>query len=187
MPQLPPADPNTAQLEQADQTKPLVLTAGKVTPQILHEWEEACDGYFYHKKVKAEDQVHTVVLGLKDYCVADWYRASQVEVIALTFDEFKTALHKKLLKKDWEHIIKQEVLSSKQGNMPFDDWRNGLGAKNSLIMGTPYHVDKNQFCSHLSSNLHLELSTDCNDTNLHLVEDFQEWVESVSVLDGRRH
>jgi len=58
-----PVDPDVASVEQRDQTKPPMLTGGKVTAQVLRDFGEGCESYFFHKEIAADKQVTSIILG----------------------------------------------------------------------------------------------------------------------------
>ncbi|KIM90206.1 hypothetical protein PILCRDRAFT_1558 [Piloderma croceum F 1598] len=190
MSQLPPADPLTARLEQPDQTKPPVLTSGTVTPQVLRDWEDGCNNYFFHKSIADDRQVCAIVLaivlGLKDHRIGDWYRSAQAVIVAMPFDDFVTAVQNKLLKDGWQHNLQKEILSSAQGKLPFDEWQNSLGASNSLLVGSTYHVTEAGLHNHLNANMHDELSHECFDANAQQIATYKGWIDAVVILDMRR-
>jgi len=174
MSQIQTTDPNITQVEQHDQTKPPVLTVGKVTPQVLRDWEDACLGYYFHKGVADDRQVRSVILGLKDFCIGDWYRAAKTAVDNLTFDELMEQLRARLLKDGWQHGLQKEILSSKQGSLRFNDWQNKMGATNSLLVGTTFHITTTALRDHLAANMHHDLANECDDNNAHEIVAFQE-------------
>ncbi|KIM83633.1 hypothetical protein PILCRDRAFT_7047 [Piloderma croceum F 1598] len=186
MSQLPPADPLTARLEQPDQTKPPVLTSGTVTPQVLRDWEDGCNNYFFHKSITDDRQVRAIVLGLKDHRIGDWYRSAQAVIVAMPFDDFVTAVQNKLLKDGWQHNLQKEILSSAQGKLPFDEWQNSLGASNSLLVGSTYHVTEAGLRNHINANMHDELSHECFDANAQQIATYKGWIDTVVILDTRR-
>lgn len=48
-----------------------MLTVRKITPQILTDFKDSCNTYFFHKKVKDNKQVQAIILGLKDHHIHD--------------------------------------------------------------------------------------------------------------------
>jgi hypothetical protein len=175
-----------ASIDQRDQTKPLTLTAGKVTPKILRDFEDGCETYFFHKKVKDDEQVQAIVLGIKDHRISDWYRAGKAVIVAMTFSAFMAAVHIKLLKDGWEYTLQKEILSSTQGTTPFDDWQNNIGSSNSLLVGTTYHVPEATIRAHLTANMNDELASDCDEEKTHDVAAYGAWIDAVVILDLRR-
>ena len=49
-----------------------------------------------------------------------WYQA---QINALTLDQYLDELAKLVLEKNWAHKIRDAIISSKQGDCPFIDWK----------------------------------------------------------------
>ena len=94
-------DPDVASVEQCDQIKPPMLTGGKVSVQVLQDFGDSCESYFFHKEIAADKQVTSIIMGIKDHHIKDWYHANKATVNALTFDTFMSQLHTRLLKDGW--------------------------------------------------------------------------------------
>jgi hypothetical protein len=46
-----------AVVEQSAPNKPPTLKVGELTPETVHDWENACSTYFMHNEIEAKDQV----------------------------------------------------------------------------------------------------------------------------------
>jgi hypothetical protein len=101
-------------------------------------------------------------------------------------NELMEQLCTRLLKDGWQHGLQKEILSSKQGSLRFNDWQNKMGAMNSLLVGTTFHIPTTALRNHLAANMHHDLASECDDNNAHEIVTFQEWVDTVMVLDQRR-
>ena len=64
-------DPDVASVEQRDQMKPPMLTGGKVSVQVLQDFSDGCESYFFHKEIAAEKQVTSIIMGIKDHRIKD--------------------------------------------------------------------------------------------------------------------
>jgi hypothetical protein len=142
-PNRPPSDTNSddsiimnntpasefAEVKQKDQTKPLILTVGKITPKVLYNFADGCDAYFFHKQIAVDKQVQAVILRLKDHRICDWYCPSKATIIAMTFVDFMSAVQKKLLQDGWEYNLNVKILSSTQGAKPFSKWETEVGSE----------------------------------------------------------
>ena len=83
-----PCTYEVAHFEQPSLTKPPTLSPGKISPEILHLWVHSCQGYFQIKSVEGGEEVHMVLYGLQDPCIADWFTTNTVVLELLTFDAF---------------------------------------------------------------------------------------------------
>jgi hypothetical protein len=61
-----------------EQGRPPVITPGKLTPDLLFDFENGAYSYFSFKDVKAEKEVAKVAGGLQDACchTSKWFRVS---------------------------------------------------------------------------------------------------------------
>lgn len=178
-------NPDIASVEQHNQTKPPMLTSGKVSAQVLQDFSEGCESYFFHKDITPDKQVSAIIMGIKDHWIKDWYCANKALVAALTFDNLMTQLHTRLLKEGWKNTLQSDILSTAQGKKPFNDWKNSLGAQNSLFLGSTSHIPKQQLHNHLNVNMHSNTKTECDKKRVHDEPLFALWVEKVSVIDTR--
>lgn len=182
-----PVEPDVASVEQRDQTKPPMLTGRKASAQVLHDFEDSgCETYFFHKEVQANKQVTSVILGIKDHRIKDWYRANKAVVNALTFKDFMLQLHLHLLKERWMNSLQCEILSTTQGRKPFNDRQNSLGALNSLLVGSASHIPEQQLCNQLNVNMNSETKLECDELGVHNELVYSTWVEKVNNVD-RKH
>jgi hypothetical protein len=55
-------------VDQDALSKAPMLLPGDMTPRIMHEFEDACLGYFENKEIAPDKQVHKILAGLKDNC-----------------------------------------------------------------------------------------------------------------------
>ncbi|KAG2052512.1 hypothetical protein BDR06DRAFT_1009375 [Suillus hirtellus] len=72
-----------ARMEQTAASKPPILTAGQITPEALHTWENGCTQFFIHKEVKDDKKV------------------KKAKYDALTFAEYLKEVHTYWLPTDW--------------------------------------------------------------------------------------
>ncbi|KZP04980.1 hypothetical protein FIBSPDRAFT_967668, partial [Athelia psychrophila] len=82
-----------------------MLSAGDITPEILHAFEKACKGYFQNKDVAKDKQDGLAVLDFKD---------------------FMSRLRGAFLPTGWEDNLKSDILSMRQGDQGFWEWYNSM-------------------------------------------------------------
>lgn len=178
-----PPSTEFAEVDQRDQTKPPILTLGKVTPKALNNFADGCEAYFFHKQVAVDKQVQVVVLGIKDHHMRDWYRTSKATIIVMPFADFMTAVQTKLLKDGWQYGLNVEILSSTQGTKLFSEWETEIGAANSLLMGSTYYITQQAIRSHLTANMNAELALDCDGAKTWDIATYDKWLLDVINLD----
>ncbi|KAG0700148.1 hypothetical protein DFH29DRAFT_764200, partial [Suillus ampliporus] len=91
---------------------PPKLMAGEITPQVAHNWENACETYFLHKSVDAADQVKMIAFGMLDPRLHTWYLMQQAILNAGTFTEYMTTLRTAWLESHWANKLRKKVLGS---------------------------------------------------------------------------
>ena len=152
-----------------------MITSGKVSTQVLWDFSEGCESYFFHKEITPDKQVSVIIMGIKDHWVKDRYHTNKAVITALTFNDFMTHLHACLLKEGWRNTLQSDILSTTQGKNPFDNWQNSLGAQNLLLLGSTSHIPEQQLCNHLDANMHSKTKTECNENKVHNEPLFALW------------
>ena len=69
------------------------------------QWANMCTAYFCKQKIKSEDQVTEVVMGLQDELVQDWDVNDIDTFNALAFLEFVKQLRAHFLPRNWEDTL----------------------------------------------------------------------------------
>jgi hypothetical protein len=72
----------------------------------------------------------------------DWIAADCECILALTFDKFIMEFRDTYLPKDWKALTCMELLSMTQGGDSFWDFSIKVQAKNSLLVNTTSHLNK---------------------------------------------
>jgi hypothetical protein len=136
-----------------------VLTAGKITPLVLQSWSLACKRYMKHAGKKPEEIVSFVAEAMLEPRLVAWYQAGQARIDALTLDNYLDELSKLVLEKNWAHKIRDTIISSKQGNRAFIDWKIELENLNAILTTTsPTHaLTEDGLKVQLEANLNSEL------------------------------
>jgi hypothetical protein len=138
-----------------------VLTAGRITPLVLQSWSLACKRYMKHAEKKPTEIVSFVAEAMLEPRLIAWYQAGQARIDALTLDQYLDELSKLVLEKNWAHKIRDTIISSKQGNRAFIDWKIELENLNAILTTTsPTHALTNDGLKvQLEANLNSELKT----------------------------
>jgi hypothetical protein len=120
-----------------EQGKPPVITAGKLTPDLLFNFENGAFLYFSYKELAENKQVSCITGRLQDGQVQTWYRLNCVVIDAGGFTDFMKMVHTNWLDTRWEQDIKLLILTSSQGSTPVSNWIIMLlECTNTLIKGT---------------------------------------------------
>jgi hypothetical protein len=60
-----------ARVEQENPAKIPLLLQGDISPEVMREYTDACEGYFEQKEIPEDKQVRKILAGLKDSCIKD--------------------------------------------------------------------------------------------------------------------
>ena len=163
-----------------------LVTAGDITPEVLHSWEMGCKQYFRIKTITTTDQVTNVAWNLQDLHVQDWYSNDTDYLNGLSFDAFMSEVCKTWLPSDWDTTLRQHMLGSTQGSHSFHKWAVNLQSQNTMLCSTTSHLNVKALKFHLKVHMYpnlLHKYCTCHTTHK---EDFHTWLESVSLLDKER-
>ena len=74
-----------------------MITAGKLTPDLLFYFESSAYSYFSFKEIKPKKEVAKVAGGLQDSHIQMWYCLSHIEIDNAGFPTFMKTMHKNWL------------------------------------------------------------------------------------------
>ena len=136
-----------------------VLTAGRITPLVLQSWSLACKRYMKHAEKKPTEIVSFVAEAMLEPRLIAWYQAGQARIDALTLTQYLEELSALVLEKNWAHKIRDTIISSKQGDRPFIDWKIEVENLNAILTtSSPTHALTNDGLKiQLEANLNNEL------------------------------
>ncbi|KIJ38125.1 hypothetical protein M422DRAFT_97176, partial [Sphaerobolus stellatus SS14] len=110
-----------------------MLTEGRITPLIHQNWSLACRKYMKHAEKKPSEIVSFVAEGMMEPRLVAWYYGDQARIDSLSLAEYLEELVAIVLEKGWEHKIKQQILSARQEDEPFLDWKIELENLNAIL------------------------------------------------------
>jgi len=158
---------------------------GAVSPEVLRQFENACRSYFRNKEgLEPKDYVAHVAGGLQDPLIADWYWTSQAMFDVMSFDDFMKEIRNKWLPNDWEQDIRRRVLGTKQSGA-FWEWAVKMRSLNTLLHGTPMHLDDVGLLNQLKANLEPWLSRACDNERIK-EDELDKWLDKVKILDEKK-
>ena len=180
-----PIMPNAAaELIISSASKPPVLTAGKLSPELLRQFENACRSYFRTKEnLDPAEYVLRIAGGLQDPMIADWYWVGHEHLDEMSFDEFMRELRGKWLSKDWEQDIRRRVLGTKQTGA-FWEWTVSIRSLNTLLRNTEHHLSDAALLNQMEANLDPSLAAACDDEKIS-DRDLDRWIDAVKTLDEK--
>jgi hypothetical protein len=169
-----------------EQGKPPVITRGKLTPDLLFDFENGTYSYFSFKEVKPEKEVAKVAGGLQDGRVQTWYHLNRAAINAAGFAEFMKSIHENWLEPGWEQEVKLLILSSSQGSKPIANWIMLVKSTNALLPGHTCALSTNNLCNHIQSHIHQDTMTASTTAELHLITDYNKYKRALKVIDDAR-
>lgn len=172
-------------VKQSAPSKPPKLTAGKLTPQAVCDWENACETYFLHKAIDAADQVRMIVFGMLDPCLHTWYLTQCATLDVGTFAEYITALKDAWLNNHWATKLHKKVLGSQQGNRAFYEWALDLQNQNALLYSNTAHLLDIQLHNQLEANICNELTLPVLRAKLADNLSLKNWIDEVKRLNDK--
>jgi hypothetical protein len=174
-----------AKVTHLSSNKPPSLSAGTVSPEVLHQFENACHSFFHNKEgLDTKDHVTHIAGGLQDPLLVDWYWTGQEVFDTLSFDDFMKELCNKWLPNDWEQDIRHRVLGMKQSGA-FWEWAVKMRSLNTLLRGTTTHPDDTALLNQLEVNLEPWLSHACDDERIK-EDTLDKWLDKVKVVDKKK-
>jgi hypothetical protein len=122
-----------AYILQTSSKQPPSLMAGKITSELLHQWERACLNYFCIKAVQDEDRVPDILFELKDPLVDAWVCGNTDNLLLMTFPVFMEELRAKFLEHKWECKLRIKILRTPQGSLSFMEWIIQMQGMNAIL------------------------------------------------------
>src|ERR1700683_4418844 len=88
-----------------DHCAPPILTACILIPALLHMFQMGALQYFSQRNITADKHVSSIVWGLCDPQIQNWYINNTAHIYALVFKAFVDEVRIKWLTDGWEGII----------------------------------------------------------------------------------
>jgi len=166
-----------------EQGKPPVIMPGRLTPDLLFDFENGAYSYFSFKDIKVKKEVSKVAGGLQDGRIQTWYRLNRVAVDAVGFPAFMVHVRKSWLEPGWEQNVKLVILASHQGTTPISDWIMLLKSTNALLNGHVCKLSDKDLRNHIQSHIHPNTMTAATTAKLHLIVSYEKYKCSLKVID----
>ena len=163
-----------------------ILTAGRITPLVLQSWALACKRYMKHADKKPTEIVSFVAEAMLEPRLVAWYQAGQARIDALTLEKYLEELSNLVLEKNWAHKIRDTIISSKQGNRPFIDWKIEMENLNAILTtsSATHALTEDGLKIQLEANLNSELKINLLNEPV-LASKLSAWTTEVKERDDR--
>jgi hypothetical protein len=173
---------NSSAMYICEQGKPPVITPGRLTPDLLFNFENRVYSYISFKDIKAEKEVSKVTGSLQDGRIQTWYKLNCVAVDATGFPTFMAHVRESWLEPGWEQNVKLVILASHQGITPISDWIMLLKSTNALLNGHACKLSNEDLRNHIQSHIHPDTITAATTAELHLIT-YKKYKRSLKVID----
>ncbi len=164
---------------------PPTLSAGKITPAILNEWEEYTQLFFTKDKTNPEDQVSAVLSTFIHPFIKNWIAMNkdQFRQEDYTFEVFLQDLRRNFLDPQWINRILREVIYARMTESDtFESYANHVLSGNNLLAGTENHLSKailrDTIENHLADYLSLKIDSLPSSEREHMIQlvTFDDWL-----------
>ena len=169
-----------------EQGKPPAITPGRLTPNLLFDFENGAYSYFSFKDIKAEKEVLKVAGGLQDGRIQTWYRLNRAAVDAAGLSAFMAHVRESWLEPGWEQNVKLVILASHQSTTPISNWIMLLESTNALLNGHTCKLSDDDLRNHIQSHIHPDTMTAATTAELHLIVSYDKYKRSLKVVDDAR-
>jgi len=159
---------------------------GRLTPDLLFDFENGAYSYFVFKDVRLEKEVSKVASGLQDARVQTWYHLNCAAVDAAGFAAFMKHVRDSWLSTGWEQEVKLIILASHQGSTPITDWIMLIKVTNALLNGHTCKLSDADLRNHIQSHVYADTMVAATVTELHLVNSYEKYKHALKVVDNAR-
>ncbi|PPQ80491.1 hypothetical protein CVT25_001758, partial [Psilocybe cyanescens] len=163
-----------------------MLTAGKITPLILHTWTNACKRFLKHSGKEPDEIVSFVADAMLEPRLQAWYQSGSDRIDRLTLSEYIQELANLVLDKNWAHQIKQQILLAKQPEgSRFVDWRIEVENLNALLITSSkkHSFAEGALRDLLEANTRSALALKLYTNPVSEDADYKTWVDTLHALD----
>ncbi|KAH9927786.1 uncharacterized protein B0H18DRAFT_875288, partial [Fomitopsis serialis] len=172
---------------QVSQKHAPVVSAGKLTPALILQWEAACTAFFREREVKDEDKVAKVAFGFQDELIQDWYINDSENINAMTFPNFVNKIRSRYLPHEWEDDVSTVLLRMRQKeDERFADWVVAVEKQNRLLRGSDLRKDEKALKAQITANAWVDVRRAATKKVYKDIVDFKEWKDALSVFDDER-
>ncbi|KAI0825463.1 hypothetical protein BC629DRAFT_1586379 [Irpex lacteus] len=136
---LPTTSDGMAQALRSSKPKTLpTLTAGTLTPVIVHTFIRYCTMYFRSVKTADDEKVPEIFGCFLDDKIGDWIDQEDERLRKLTLDEFFKEFRTRWLNERWADNLKVDISRAfMRDSEEFAPWKESVILSNSILKGYP--------------------------------------------------
>ena len=171
---------------EQDGNKCAILHHGELSTEIFHDFVTGCRNYVTNKEITENKQTIKVMTALKGYIWEDWVSVHYDELRTLPLTEFLQHFKDAFMPTEWETDVHVKLNALTQSDtQTFCDYSTAVQNINSLLCGTESFLDnpKLRTCIKAGMDLTLVRRTRAHDKKLHLIVEFQPWLDALKELD----
>ena len=180
-----PAKDGFAVFEQ-DGNKCPILHHGELSAEIFRNFVTGCRNYVTNKEITENKQTIKVMTALKGYIWEDWVSVHHDELRTLPLTEFLQRFKDAFMPTEWETDVHVKLNALTQSDtQTFCDYSTAVRNINLLLRGTESFLDDPKLCTCIKAGMDLTLArrTRARDKKLHLIVEFQPWLDALKELD----
>ena len=169
-----------------DGNKCPILHHGELSAEIFRDFITECHNYITNKEIAAKKQTIKVMTVLKGYIWEDWVSVHYDELKALSLTDFLQRFKDAFMPTKWETDVRVKLNAlSQTKNQTFCDYSTAIQNVNSLLRGMDSFLDDMKLRTRIEVGMDLTLarSTRAHDKKLHLITQFQPWLDALKELD----
>ena len=171
-------------------THPPTLSKGRITPNVIRDFENHAENYFMNAKHGVpDDEKVTRILGcFENALINDWISVNQRRLRTLSFEQFMAEFCTRWLPKTWVEDLRNDILGSRLDpkQTTFETWAARIQTLNVALRGMDSHLDDEQMHRQLEANIDLELCSLARKSKVPVSTDFLTWMDKMTELDDDR-
>jgi hypothetical protein len=142
-----------AVIEQESNSKPPYMRPSDPTPQTCVDWERACWRFANNKDIPADKVFKWTLDGIEDVRFVDWIKLEHEHFKAMTLKDFMTLFCKMHLPNHWKDDTCITLSHMHQDASSFWEFQQAIQTTNTLLKGTPHHLDDKKLHEHIEAGM----------------------------------
>ena len=166
-----------------------ILTSGVPTPDVLLEFEDACEDFFANAKGGVNDDVKVIRIlpSFKDPILRGWISSDRPHLSTLTFGAFMKLLRSKFLSKQWEDELLSKVLRDHLcPGKDFLTWATKLQQQNCILRNTDSQLDEKRLREQISMRVDMDLRIAAREAKVNEATSLRDFLDIYTLCDEKR-
>lgn len=166
-----------------------ILTAGVPTPEVLLEFEDACEDFFANAKGGITDDVKVtrILPSFKDPIIRGWISSDRPHLSTLKFEDFMKLLRSKFLSKQWEDELLTKILRDNlRPGQDFLTWATRLQRQNCILRNTNSQLDERRLREQITIAVDTDLRMAAREAKVNDAVAFRDFIDIYSLCDEKR-